>query len=99
VTAGLFWAVFVLIAMGWFSLGWIARGHENRRYAESRLRALAADAVLDAYMPVESQRQHPSPAPGMSGAPAIHVHLPASSPAWAPVIDAQPVQAIEGRQS
>lgn len=82
-TAGLFWSLFVLVAVGWFAIGWVARGHENRRYAESRLRALAADAVSDAPRPVASQRLvAPQPPPAV-----VNVHLTAPLPApQSPVI-------------
>jgi hypothetical protein len=44
---GLLWMAGILIAMGWFAIGWIARGQENRKYAESRLKYLADQAIED----------------------------------------------------
>src|SRR5437763_6358361 len=44
---GLLWMGGILIAMGWFAIGWLARGQENRKYAENRLRYLADQAIED----------------------------------------------------
>src|SRR5438874_11153729 len=52
---GLLWMVGILIAMGWFAIGWIARGHENRKYAESRLRSLANRAMEDQRALIEAR--------------------------------------------
>ena len=99
-TAGLFWTVIVLVAMGWFALGWIARGHENRKYGESRLRALAEEAA-DTSLLVNAERVPPAPAPVMSPAPAVvspvvqHFHLSASSPAWPPAVVAPAPAALD----
>ena len=45
----------ILIAMGWFAIGWIARGQENRKYAESRLRRLADRAIEDQWDLIEAR--------------------------------------------
>jgi hypothetical protein len=52
---GLLWMGGILIAMGWFAIGWIARGQENRKYAESRLRHLADQAIEDQWEFVEAR--------------------------------------------
>lgn len=52
---GLLWMAGILIAMGWFAIGWIARGQENRKYAESRLRYLADQAIEDEWEFLESR--------------------------------------------
>ena len=52
---GLLWMGGILIAMGWFAIGWIARGQENRKYAENRLRYLADQAVEDQWEFIEAR--------------------------------------------
>jgi hypothetical protein len=52
---GLLWMGAILIAMGWFAIGWIARGQENRKYAESRLRCLSDRAIGDQWEYVEAR--------------------------------------------
>ncbi|HXT45118.1 MAG TPA: hypothetical protein VN748_13545, partial [Pseudonocardiaceae bacterium] len=52
---GLLWMAGILIAMGWFAIGWIARGQENRKYAESRLKYLADQAIDDRWEFLESR--------------------------------------------
>jgi hypothetical protein len=97
-SAGLFWTVFVLVAMGWFALGWVARGQENRKYAESRPQHLTADAVLDTQaQPIHAEVERaPVPvaiAPVIQ--PVVHVHVGAAAQAPAPlprVIDARELE-------
>lgn len=96
--AGLLWMGGILIAMGWFAIGWVARGQENRKYAESRLRHYAKQAIRDqrelAEGPAwwESERVYPE-TPSV-----VNVYLTASSvPAWQPqptVIDGEVVRAL-----
>jgi hypothetical protein len=51
------WTVFALIAIGWFTLSCLARGHENQKYAENRPRHLAADdAVIHRQLQLEPLR-------------------------------------------
>ena len=95
---GLLWMAGVLIAMGWFAIGWVARGQENRKYAESRLRHLANQAMEDQWEFVEArarweaEREPPTvvnvfmTAPGTPG-PSI----PGPRP---PVIDGEVVHAL-----
>jgi|SRR6185437_3073261 len=88
----------ILLAMGWFAIGWIARGHENRKYAESRLRALANRSLDErmATLPhVDAHRINPTPE---QVAPVIHLHLPPGQPIWPqpPATNSYPIQAIEG---
>lgn len=52
---GLLWMGGILIAMGWFAIGWIARGQENRKYAESRLRHLADQVIEDQWELLEAR--------------------------------------------
>lgn len=54
--AGLWLGSLVLTAIGWFALGWVARGVENRRYAESRLRCLASQVVEERWGSVAGSR-------------------------------------------
>lgn len=92
----------LLLAMGWFTIGWVARGEQNRKYTESRLRHLAAQAALDR-MPVTAHRvEHDwpqQPAPVVN----VHLHTPAVHSGWSPVtatLDTHRVRVvpeIEGR--
>jgi hypothetical protein len=75
----------ILIAMGWFAIGWIARGHENHKYAHSRLRALADQAV-------ENRREYAEPPPRYVAErveqPQVHNHFhlsPSAQHPWAPI--------------
>jgi hypothetical protein len=73
-TEGLLAIAAILIAMGWFAIGWTARGHENHKYAESRLRHLTRTEATQrgtqaTYWPTEHA---PDP-------PTIHIHLTAPS--------------------
>lgn len=99
-TTGLIWAGGILIAMGWFAIGWVARGQENRHYAESRLRHLAQQAVVAhreplAYHPRWDVERVPAPAPAV-----VHVHLtapvlaPRGQPAGLPVVEGQLVHEL-----
>ena len=88
----------VLIAMGWFAIGWVARGHENRKYAESRLRHFANQAIQDqrecaeTYAWWESERVRQEPPTVVN----VYVAAP-RGPAWRPqppVIDGQVLPAL-----
>lgn len=77
---GLLWAVAILLAMGWFAIGWVARGSDNRRYAESRDRHFERLAHTQAveleqarWVYRESERIHPAPTPQV-------VYVPVPSP-------------------
>lgn len=79
-STGLIWAAFILVAMGWFAIGWVARGHENRKYAEGRMRAVAADAAriqaMEHPWPVEAERI----APAIPAVVNVHLAMPPSAP-------------------
>lgn len=87
----------ILIAMGWFAIGWVARGQENRKYAESRLRHYANQAIQDQqeYFETcawwESERVRPEPPT------VVNVYVAATGAPARPqprVIDAQVVPAL-----
>ena len=87
---GLLLGAAVLIAMGWFALGWVARGQDNRRYAESRLRYLANQAIEDRGAPVGSPTCVDSQRLSAPVVPTVNVYLTAPSvPVWPrpPVVD------------
>lgn len=91
----------ILLAAGWFAIGWTARGQENRKYAESRLRTLAAQSAaqqIEQTTWVQARRAPVEPPP--IGQPVIHVHMPPTitAPMWPqpPVIN-QSIPMIEGR--
>jgi hypothetical protein len=95
---GLLWMGGILIAMGWFAIGWIARGQENRKYAENRLRYLADQAIEDQWEFVEARawweatRAHQqSPTVVFVASPSV----PAPRPA---VIDGEVVPALPGEE-
>jgi len=102
---GLLWMAGILIAMGWFAIGWVARGHENRKYAESRLKYLADQAIEDQWELVEARARWEAERVHRQPPTVVNVYLdrrdvPAQRP---PVIDgevirafpATPVKAIE----
>lgn len=87
----------VLIAMGWFAIGWVARGQENRKYAESRLRHFANQAVQNQREHIEARTQWESERVPQNQPSVVNVYVAAPSvPAWPqqPVIDAQVVPAL-----
>jgi hypothetical protein len=92
----------VLIAMGWFAIGWVARGHENRKYAESRLRHFANQAIQDQLelsegcARWESERVHQQP-PAVVNVYVAATGLPARP--QPPVIDAQVIPALPSGES
>jgi hypothetical protein len=109
---GLLWMGGILIAMGWFAIGWIARGQENRKYAESRLRHLADQAIEDQWEFVEARARWEAERPPRESPTVVNVFM--ASPGVAapsvpgprpPVIDGEVVaaspsekfRAIEGR--
>ena len=87
----------VLIAMGWFAIGWVARGHENRKYAESRLRHFANQAIQEQREYVETRARWESERVCHEFPSVVNVYVAAPSvPAWPqpPVIDAQVLPAL-----
>jgi hypothetical protein len=93
---GLLWMAGILIAMGWFAIGWVARGQENRKYAESRLRYLANQAIGDQWEFMDARarweaervpRESPTVVNVFMAAPGV----PAPRP---PVIDGEVVRAL-----
>ncbi len=87
----------VLIAMGWFAIGWVARGQENRKYAESRLRYFANRAIQDHRELVDPRARWDSERMPQNQPSVVNVYVAAPSvPAWPqrPVIDAEVVPAL-----
>ncbi|MBV9648986.1 MAG: hypothetical protein JO296_02460 [Pseudonocardiales bacterium] len=104
---GLLWMGGILIAMGWFAIGWIARGQENRKYAESRLRRLADRAMEDQWDLIEARARWDAERVPRDSPTVVNVYLappdvPAPRP-WVidgeivPSVPAQPRKAIEPR--
>ncbi|MGH3825535.1 MAG: hypothetical protein ACRDRA_22255 [Pseudonocardiaceae bacterium] len=94
---GLLSMVAVLIAMGWFAIGWVARGHENRKYAESRLRHFANQAIQDQWELTETCAWWESERVCQEPPTVVNVYVAATNvPAWPqpPVIDAQVLPAL-----
>lgn len=104
---GLLWMGGILIAMGWFAIGWIARGQENRKYAESRLRHLADQAIEDQREFVEARARWEAERAPRESPTVVNVFLasPSAPARRPPVIDGEVVvalpsdkpRAIEGR--
>jgi hypothetical protein len=102
---GLLWMGGILIAMGWFAIGWIARGQENRKYAESRLRRLADRAIEDQWDLIEARARWeaervPRDIPTVVNPTVVNVYLappdvPTPRP---PVIDGEIVPIAPGQQ-
>src|SRR5262249_40375885 len=93
---GLLWMAGVLIAMGWFAIGWVARGQENRKYAESRLRRLADQVIDDQWEFIEARarweaERMPRESPTVVNVFMTTPGIPASRPA---VIDGEVVRAL-----
>jgi hypothetical protein len=100
--AGLLSMGAVLIAMGWFAIGWVARGHENRKYAESRLRYLANQAIQDQRELMEARVHRESERVRQESPTVVNVYVAATSVPAAPqppVIDAQVVPALPTGES
>jgi hypothetical protein len=97
---GLLWMGAILIAMGWFAIGWIARGQENRKYAESRLRCLADRAIEDQWEYVEARARWEAERAPRESPTVVNVFLapprvPSPRP---PVIDGEVVAAFPEEQ-
>jgi hypothetical protein len=74
--------------MGWFAIGWVARGQENRKYAESRLRHLAAQAVASHQAPGDTRAwwdadRVVAPIPALPPVVNVYVAAPARAAAAA----------------
>jgi|SRR5689334_1153193 hypothetical protein len=97
---GLLWMAGILIAMGWFAIGWIARGQENRKYAESRLRYLADQAIEDEWEFLESRARWEAERVRRQPPRVMNVYLaPRDVPAPRPqVIDGEVISALPPRQ-
>jgi hypothetical protein len=97
---GLLWMAGILIAMGWFAIGWIARGQENRKYAESRLRYLADQAIEDEWEFLESRGRWEAERVRRQPPRVMNVYLaPRDVPAPRPqVIDGEVISALPPRQ-
>lgn len=95
---GLLWMGGILIAMGWFAIGWIARGHENRKYAESRLRHLADQAIEEQWEFVEARARWEAARPPRESPTVVNVFMASPSvPAMRPsVIDGEVVAVVPG---
>ena len=92
---GLLWMAGILIAMGWFAIGWVARGHENRKYAESRLKYLADQAIEDQWELVEARARWEAERVYRQRPTVMNVYLaPRDVPATRPqVIDGEVISA------
>jgi hypothetical protein len=87
----------VLIAMGWFAIGWVARGHENRKYAESRLRHFANQALQHQLELAETSAHWESERVYPERPTVVNVYLAATGiPAQPqpPVVDARVIPAL-----
>jgi hypothetical protein len=94
---GLLWMGGILIAVGWFAIGWVARGQENRKYAESRLRYFVDQAIHDQRELLDSRAWWDSDRLPRETPTVVNVYVAAPPvPAWSPppVIDAQVVPAL-----
>lgn len=70
---GILLGICILVAIGFFAVGWCARGQENRTYGENRLRYLAAEAVEDRTTTVAAERVPPTIHPAV--APVVNLYL------------------------
>jgi len=93
---GLLWMGGILIAMGWFAIGWVARGHENRKYAESRLRSLANRAMEDQRDLIEARTRWEAERVPRESPTVVNVYLspPAVPAPRPPVIDGEVVPTL-----
>jgi hypothetical protein len=93
---GLLWMGGILIAMGWFAIGWIARGQENRKYAESRLRRLADRAIEDQWDLIEARARWEAERVPRDPPTVVNVYLspPAVPTPRTPVIDGEIVPSV-----
>ncbi|MDQ3762369.1 MAG: hypothetical protein M3460_12005 [Actinomycetota bacterium] len=101
-TVGFLWMGAILVAMGWFAIGWVARGQENRKYAESRLRHFANQALQNQHELVEARTRWESERVPEQRPTVVNVYVAAPSvPIWPqpPVIDAQVVPALPTGES
>ncbi|HET9255260.1 MAG TPA: hypothetical protein VFO16_08675 [Pseudonocardiaceae bacterium] len=93
---GLFLMAGVLIAMGWFAIGWVARGQENRKYAESRLRYLADQAIEEQREFIEARARWEAERVPQDSPTVVNVFIaapPIPSPRSA-VIDGEVIRAL-----
>jgi hypothetical protein len=90
----------ILIAMGWFAIGWIARGHENRKYAESRLQRLADRAIEDQWDLIEARARWEAERVPQETPTVVNVYLAAPEPPMLrpPVIDGEIVPTVPKQQ-
>jgi hypothetical protein len=97
---GLLWMGGILIAMGWFAIGWIARGHENRKYAESRLQRLADRAIEDQWDLIEARARREAERIPQETPTVVNVYLaPPEVPTLRPpVIDGEIVPTVPKQQ-
>lgn len=94
-TAGLLWAGAILVAMGWFAIGWVARGHENRKYAESRLRYFAHEAASRTPAVEDTRRTWPSERLSEPSPVAVHLHLSTPPAQGLPVMSPYPPMVLD----